>query len=59
MSLHLNISRGVPEMPLTKTGKKVKAKMKKSYGEKKGENVFYATMNKAKKQWHRKSAKKT
>jgi hypothetical protein len=46
-------------MPLTKTGSKVKKAMAKTYGKKKGEQVFYATMNKAKKQWHKKSAKKT
>lgn len=28
-------------MPLTKTGKKVKAAMKKEYGAKKGTDVFY------------------
>lgn len=39
-------------MPLTKTGKKVKAAMVKQYGVKKGEEVFYATMNKYGKQWH-------
>lgn len=35
-------------MPLTKKGKKVKAAMKKQYGAKKGEQVFYATENKGK-----------
>lgn len=33
-------------MPLTKKGQKVKAAMKKEYGEKKGEQVFYASENK-------------
>ena len=33
-------------MPLTKKGKKVMASMKKEYGEKKGEEVFYASRNK-------------
>lgn len=33
-------------MPLTKKGKKIKAAMKKEYGEKKGESVFYASANK-------------
>jgi len=33
-------------MPLTKKGKKIKASMKKTYGEKKGEEVFYASQNK-------------
>ena len=35
-------------MPLTKKGRKVKAAMKKQYGSKKGEQVFYATENKGK-----------
>jgi len=35
-------------MPLTKKGKKIKASMKKTYGSKKGEQVFYATENKGK-----------
>ena len=33
-------------MPLTKKGRKVKAAMKKTYGAKKGESVFYASANK-------------
>lgn len=33
-------------MPLTKKGKKIKAAMKKEYGAKKGEDVFYASANK-------------
>ena len=33
-------------MPLTKKGEKVKAAMKKEYGTKKGEQVFYASENK-------------
>jgi hypothetical protein len=33
-------------MPLTKKGEKVKAAMKKQYGAKKGEQVFYASENK-------------
>lgn len=33
-------------MPLTKSGKKVMKNMKKEYGEKKGESVFYASINK-------------
>lgn len=43
-------------MPLTKTGEKVKASMAKTYGAKKGERVFYASMNKGKpgaSKWHR------
>ena len=35
-------------MPLTAKGKKVKAAMKKTYGAKKGEKVFYASENKGK-----------
>jgi hypothetical protein len=33
-------------MPLTKKGKKIQAAMKKEYGAKKGERVFYASANK-------------
>ena len=33
-------------MPLTKKGKKVLGNMKKEYGAKKGESVFYASRNK-------------
>jgi len=33
-------------MPLTKKGSEIKAAMKKQYGEKKGEKVFYASANK-------------
>lgn len=40
-----NFVRGC-KMPLTKAGKKVKENMMHEYGEKKGEQVFYATMNK-------------
>jgi len=35
-------------MPLTKKGKKIKARMKKTYGKKKAERVFYASKNKGK-----------
>ena len=35
-------------MPLTKKGKKVLRNMKKEYGGKKGEQVFYASINKGK-----------
>ena len=44
-------------MPLTDKGKKVLAAMKKQYGDKKGKQVFYASINKGKKgseQWHEK-----
>lgn len=40
-------------MPLTKTGKKVLREMRGTYGSKKGEEVFYATMNKYGRQWHK------
>ena len=33
-------------MPLTAKGKKIKAAMTKKYGEKKGEDIFYASANK-------------
>jgi hypothetical protein len=32
-------------MPLTKKGNKIMGNMKKEYGEKKGESVFYASRN--------------
>lgn len=32
-------------MPLTKKGRKIKRAMKKQYGAKKGERVFYASEN--------------
>jgi hypothetical protein len=35
-------------MPLTKTGKKVLRSMRKEYGKKKGQSVFYASINKGK-----------
>ena len=48
-------------MPLTKTGKKVKRKMQKHYGKKKGKQVFYASINKGKKgssTWHKKTRRR-
>jgi len=33
-------------MPLTSKGKHIKVAMKKTYGSKKGEEVFYASQNK-------------
>jgi hypothetical protein len=33
-------------MPLTKKGKKIMKSMKKQYGKKRGETVFYASRNK-------------
>ena len=35
-------------MPLTKKCKKIMKSMKKQYGKKRGEQVFYATKNKGK-----------
>ena len=35
-------------MPLTEKGRKVMAKMKQTYGEAKGKQVFYASRNKGK-----------
>ena len=35
-------------MPLTEKGKKIMKAMKKQYGKKKGETVFYASKNKGK-----------
>ena len=35
-------------MPLTKKGSKIMRSMKKTYGSKKGESVFYASANKGK-----------
>jgi len=37
---------GGSEMPLTKKGEKILKSMKKEYGKKKGERVFYASQNK-------------
>lgn len=48
-------------MPLTSEGKKVMSAMKEEYGSKKGEQVFYASINKKKKgssKWHGKSYSK-
>ena len=50
-------------MPITSSGKKVMKSMVKSYGAKKAEEVFYASINKKKKgtsKWHgkKKEAKK-
>jgi hypothetical protein len=49
-------------MPLTKTGTTVKRSMAATYGEEKGERVFYASMNKGtpgSAKWHGRPAKKT
>lgn len=48
-------------MPLTKSGAKVKRKMQKHYGAKKGKQVFYASIQKKKKgtaKWHHKKRKR-
>jgi hypothetical protein len=48
-------------MPLTKAGKKVLKEMKAEYGKKKGESVFYASINAGKKgsdKWEGKGATK-
>lgn len=45
-------------MPLTKKGKKVMRAMKKTYGAKKGESVFYASVNKGKVKGAHKGKKK-
>jgi len=48
-------------VPLTPTGKKVLASYKRQYGEKRGEEYFYASINIGKagsEKWHGKSAKK-
>lgn len=45
-------------MPLTKSGKKVLKNMRSEYGGKKGESVFYASINKHKagtSKWHEKA----
>lgn len=44
-------------MPLTKKGKKILANMVKEYGAKKGESVFYASINKGKIEGAHKSKK--
>lgn len=48
-------------MPVTKAGREVLKNMKKEYGAKKGEEVFYASIKKGKagsEKWHGKSKKK-
>ena len=47
-------------MPLTKSGMEVMKSMTKKYGEKKGKEVFYASINKGlkgSKKWHAKRKK--
>ena len=44
-------------MPLTKTGREVMAGMRSRYGDKNGEGVFYASINKGvagSSKWHKK-----
>jgi len=46
-------------MPLTPTGKKVLKEFKKKYGDKKGEEYFYASINKGiagSEKWHKKAS---
>lgn len=48
-------------MPITKSGEKVLRRLKKEYGEQKGEEVFYAMINARKpgtEKWHGKKGKK-
>lgn len=47
-------------MPLSKSGREVLGSMLSQYGSKKGEDVFYATMNKKKmkSKWEGKKAKR-
>lgn len=45
-------------MPVTKKGAKIKTAMKKEYGSKKGEQVFYAPANKGTIKGVKKAAKK-
>jgi hypothetical protein len=44
--------RPVPDMPLTKMGRKVYSAMRKEYGSEKGKRVFYAYANKNKAKLH-------
>ena len=46
-------------MPLTKKGKKIKRRMRKTYGKKKGDRVFYASQRSGRvKGTHRKRKEK-
>ena len=45
-------------MPLTKKGQEVLASMRRTYGQKKGESVFYASINKGKVKGAEKGKKK-
>jgi hypothetical protein len=40
------VTRRTGDMPLTTKGSKIKSAMTKEYGEKKGEQIFYASANK-------------
>ena len=48
VSIMLWMNFGETKMPLNKKGKKILKSMKKTYGKKKGKNVFYASINKGK-----------
>ena len=41
-----SLQKGELPMPLTKKGSKIKRNMRKAYGEKTGDRVFYASQNK-------------
>ena len=47
LKIFLNHERST-RMPLTKKGQKIQSGMKKTYGGKKGKEVFYASINKGK-----------
>ncbi len=49
---------GGTNMPLTKSGAKIKKQFKSQYGEKKGEEIFYASINKGKIKGAEKKSKK-
>jgi hypothetical protein len=42
----LLIEKGGEVMPLTEKGKKIRRNMRREYGDKKGDKVFYASQNK-------------
>jgi len=45
-------------MPLSRAGERFLMKMKRNYGDKKGREIFYASINKGKpgsNKWHRKN----
>ena len=51
----LSAEKCTNSMPLTPKGRKIMGKMEEEYGDKKGESVFYASINKHKagsNKWH-------